>query len=251
MLNLKFFKKQRQENDPLRDIIIKIRNGDHTLKEKLISDYRPFILQSVSKVTGKYADPVNSEESSVGLMPFDEAINCYDESQSRNFLNFSDEVIRRRVIDFLRKSSKSQVEYPFTYFENEENNNFEEKHLKVDYGTPTDNVEVEEEIISFKRDLMRFNISLYSLASSAPKHKDSKQLCIKLARIVADNQALYDRFMRTGNIPITELTKITNVYHGTVERNRKFIIAMILILKSNLNILQSYIRDVEGGGRYE
>ncbi|HEY9061148.1 MAG TPA: RNA polymerase sigma-I factor [Pseudobacteroides sp.] len=251
MFNIKFFKKQKQENDPLRDIIAKIHRGDFALKEKFISDYRPFILQSVSRVTGRYIDPANSEEYSVGLMAFDEAINCYDENQSRNFLNFSDQVIRRRIIDFLRKNSKAQVEYPFTYFESEENNNFEEKYLKVDYDTSTDNVEVEEEIIAFKRELMRFNISLSSLASCAPKHKDSKQLCIKLARLIADNQLLYDKFMRTGNIPITDLMKITKVYHGTVERNRKFIIAMVLIIKSNLNILQGYVRDVEGGGRYE
>jgi RNA polymerase sigma factor len=251
LLNIKFFKKQKQENDPLKDVIIKIRHGDYALKEKFISDYRPFVLQSVSKVIGRYIDPINSEEFSVGLMAFDEAINCYDENQSRNFLNFSDQVIRRRVIDFLRKNSKTQLEYPFTYFENDENNSFEEKYLKVDYDTPTDNVEVEEEILSFKRELMRFNISLSSLASCAPKHKDSKQLCIKLARLISDNQVLYDKFMRTGNIPITELMKITDVYHGTVERNRKFIIAMVLIIKSNLSILQGYVRDVEGGGRYE
>ncbi|MDP4181351.1 MAG: RNA polymerase sigma-I factor [Bacillota bacterium] len=251
MLNIKFFKKQKLENDPLIDIILKIRQGDTSLKDKIISDYRPFIIQSVSRVVGRYIDPLNSEEFSVGLMAFNEAISCFDEKQNRNFLNFADQVIRRRVIDYMRKNSKLSMEVPFTYFENNDNGSFEEKYLKVDYQTNTDNVEVEEEINAFKNELMSYGISLLTLASCAPKHKDSKQLCIKIARLIAENHELYDKFKRTGNIPMNDLMKITDVYHGTVERNRKYIIAMILIIKSKLEILQGYVRDVEGGGRYE
>lgn len=246
MLNLKFFKKPKLENDPVKEIIAKIRDGDKELKEKFIYDYKPFITHSVSKVTGKFVNPNESEEFSIGLIAFNEAINSFDETKNRNFLNFADQVIGRRVIDYLRKQSKTRQEYPFTYFESEENSGFEEKFLKLE--NYNDNIEVEEEIFAFKDELAKHGISLTSLVSCAPKHKDSKQMCIKLARIIAENQNFYDRFKKTGNIPMTELLKITDVYHGTIERNRKYIIAMIIIMRSKLEILQGYIRNVEKGG---
>ncbi len=248
MLNLKFLKKQKTGEDSVRDIIDKIRQGDFLLKEKLISDYKPFILQSVSKVTGRFVEVENSEEFSVGLLAFDEAIRCFDQSKNRNFLSFSSQVINRRVIDYLRKNNKNKNVLPFTYFENDENDNFEEKYLSVDSHEQLCNIEIEEEIHMFKEELKKFGISLADLASCAPKHRDSKQLCIKIARIIVENGNLYERFARTRNIPMTDLLKVANVYHGTVERNRKYIIAMVLIIKSGMDVLKSYVKDVEKGG---
>lgn len=252
MLNLKFLKKQKLEEDPLKDTINKIKQGDFLLKEKFISDYRPFILQSVSRVTGRYVEVENSEEYSVGLLAFDEAIRCFDDSKNRNFLNFSAQVINRRVIDYIRKNSKNKNVLPFTYFEADENNNFEEKYLRVDPDEQLCNVEIEEEILLFKDELKKFGISLTDLATCAPKHRDSKQLCIKIAKLIVENRELFERFKRTRNIPMTDLLKVANVYHGTIERNRKFIIAMTLIIQSGLEVLKGYVKDVEeGGGKHE
>jgi len=247
LLNFKIFKKPKLEIDPLKEIVAKIRDGDKDLNEKFINDYKPFISHSVSKVLGRFINPDDSEEFSIGLIAFNEAIKSYDEGSNRNFLSFADQVINRRVIDFLRKQSRTKNEYPFTYFENEENNHFEEKYLVSQ--TRVDNVEVEEEIFAFKDELFKHGITLASLVQCAPKHKDSKQLCMSLARLIAENQSLYDKFKKTGNIPMTELMKVTDVYHGTVERNRKYIIAMIVIMKSKMEILQGYIKDVEKGGK--
>lgn len=248
MPSLNFFKKHKHGEDSVRDIIDRIRDGDSLLKEKFISDYKPFILQSVSKVTGRYVEVENSEEFSVGLLAFDEAIRCFDGGKNRNFLSFSSQVINRRVIDYIRKNSRNKNVLPFTYFENAENGSFEEKYLTVDSDEQLCHIEIEEEIYLFKEELKRFGISLFDLASCAPKHKDSKQLCIRVARLIAENRDLYDRFFKTKNIPMTDLLKVANVYHGTIERNRKFIIAMALIINSGMDVLKGYVKDIEKGG---
>jgi RNA polymerase sigma factor len=244
LLSLNFFKKHKQGEDSVRNIIDRIKEGDLLLKEKFISDYKPFILQSVSKLTGSYVDIEKSEEFSVGLLAFDEALRCFDRSKNRNFLSFSSQVINRRVIDYIRINSKNKNVLPFTYFENDENNSFEEKYLAVDSCEKLYNIEIEEEIYLFKEELKRFGISLLDLAYCAPKHKDSKQLCIRVARLIAENRDLYERFIKTKNIPMTDLLKVANVYHGTIERNRKFIIAMSLIINSRMDILKGYVKDV-------
>lgn len=53
------------------------KRGDALLRKQLLQDYQPFILKTVSRVTGKYIETENSEEFSVGLMAFNEAIDCF------------------------------------------------------------------------------------------------------------------------------------------------------------------------------
>ena len=46
-----------------------------------------------------------------------------------------------------------------------------------------------------------------------------------------------------------DLMKLVNVNHKTVERNRKFIISVYLILSSKLEVMQGYVEDIEKGGK--
>jgi len=46
---------------------------------------------------------------------------------------------------------------------------------------------VDEKLVSFEKSLKEFGISLEDLVLSSPKHKDSRLLLIKIARIIADD----------------------------------------------------------------
>lgn len=250
MAILHIFSKFRQNAEPIGDTINRIKNGETLLKNGLINDYKPFIIKVVSKTTGKYVDLENSDEFSIGLMAFDEAIECYDVSKSPNFLSFAETVIKRRVVDYNRKNYKNSKVYPLSYFEScedEEKNYFEEKYFRVDSGSLFENIETKEEIALFTQRLSEFNIELSDLLVSAPKHMDSKRLSIKIARIVAENEELSEKLERKKNMPVVDIMKIIKVNHKTIERNRKFIIAVYLILRSNLETLQGYVKNVERG----
>jgi RNA polymerase sigma factor len=240
-----------QNSEPIKDIVKKIKSGDNQLKEVLINDYKPFIIKVVSKTIGKYVDLENSEEFSIGLIAFNEAIECYNEDKSPSFLSFAETVIKRRIIDYIRSNYKNSKVYPFTYFENEDNEDkksFEENCLIVDSSSQFDNIEVKEEIILFTKKLGEYGIKLKDLVESVPKHMDSKRLSIKIARILAENKELSEKLEKKKNIPMVDLLKLVNVNHKTVERNRKFILAVYVILNSKLDVLKSYIENVEKGG---
>jgi len=249
---LQLFNKFKQNPEPINDSVKKIKSGDSLLKEKLIKDYKPFILKVVSKTTGKYVDMQNSEEFSVGLMAFDEAIKSFNENKNVSFLNFAEIVIKRRLIDYLRSNYKHSKVYPFTYFENDENEDgslFEEKYLKIEASTQFDNIETKEEIVLFTKKLGEFGITLQDLVKNAPKHMDSKRLAIKIARILAENEELSDKLRDTKKIPMKELMRLVDVNHKTIERNRKFIIAVYFILNSGLEVMMGYVENVEKGGK--
>jgi RNA polymerase sigma factor len=248
---LNLFGKPRQKSKSIEETVEKIKCGDTQLKEGLINDYKPFIIKVVSKASGRFIDTKNSDEFSIGLVAFNEAIECFDAEKNTGFLCFAEIVIKRRVVDYIRKNYKDNNVYPLTYFEKddgEDNNIFENKYMRVEPESLFGKIEIQEEIDHFRKKLGEFGIELYDLVKSAPKHADSKRLAISIARILAENNDLSDKLIKKKTIPMADLLKKIQVNHKTVERNRKFIIAVYLIINSKLEVLQGYVVDTEKGG---
>ncbi len=251
MAILNLFGKYRKKSQSIEETMTKIKNGETHLKEGLINDYKPFILKAISTVTGKFVDTKNSDELSIGLMAFNEAIESYNPNKNAGFLNFAETVIKRRIVDYIRKDFKNSKVYPFTYFQTndfDERDIIENKYMVVEASTFFDNVELKEEIDLFRARLNEFGICLTDLIGNAPKHTDSKKLAIGIARVLWENKTLSDMLTAKKTIPMSQLMKLLQVNRKTVERNRKFIIAVYLILNSRLEVLQEYVRNIEKGG---
>jgi len=90
----------KEEVSSVADIIKKIQKGDLQLKEEFIKDNLTYILRSVSNALGTVVDDKNSEEFSVGLSAFNEAIDRYDPLKNDNFFQYSFMVIKSRLIDY-------------------------------------------------------------------------------------------------------------------------------------------------------
>jgi RNA polymerase sigma factor len=223
--------------------LIKIKGGDQELKNDFISQYKPFILKTVSRFMGrKYKEAEDSEEFSVGLIAFNEAIHSYNELKNRNFFDFAEQVIKRRIINYWVSNQKQKsLEYPFTYFQNDNLEFLEE--IPDQTVSFTQSYETKEEIELLKSRLMEFGITMNDLVLCAPKHRDSKLLAISIAKIISENETLFQQMMTRKFLPMVGLLKIANVNQRTLERNRKFIIAVCLILRSDLEILKSYINQ--------
>jgi RNA polymerase sigma factor len=227
-------------------IFEKIKNGDSVLKEKFIIDYKPYILKTLSYLLGKYVDESN-EEYSIGLIAFNEAIDLYDTEKNSNFFKYAEMVIKHRIIDFIRCNKKYLRDVPFSYFEDDEV--FEERYLICDFLNQYEKIEIKEEIVLFERQLKAFGITLEELAECSPRHKDSRNLCIIIAKIIAGNDILLNKMIKKRMLPLSDLMKFVNVHKRTVERNRKYIIAVSLILRSNLEEFKDFFTNsAEGGG---
>ncbi|MEG0326111.1 MAG: sigma factor, partial [Cellulosilyticaceae bacterium] len=64
---------------------------------EVIEGYMPMIIKTISDTTGKYVSAENSEELSIGLMAFIEAIERYEEERGE-FTSFAKLIIKSRVI---------------------------------------------------------------------------------------------------------------------------------------------------------
>ncbi len=222
--------------------IIKIKNGDSVLRESFISDYKPFILKTASKFTKKYIEIENSEEFSIALMAFNQAIDDYDEEKNHHFLSFAELVIKRRLINYTKKETKFREIYPFSFFEYNKVNTLENTIAEKSIHLHFENFETREEILIYTEKLKKFGISFNDLIAKTPKHMDSKQQMLNVSRIIAENDYLYQKLDKKLQIPMTDLMPLIGINSKTVERNRKYIIAACIAMRSDLEIIKGFLQ---------
>lgn len=238
-----FVNKKKNDTGSTALVLKKIQSGDTKLKEEFIKDNVPYIIRTISNILGIVVDDRNSEEFSIGLAAFNEAIDRYDADKNGNFYTYSFVVIKSRLYDFIRRNRKHNNVLPFSYIE--ESTRVDERLLMSDASGQFEKIEVRQELVSFEKSLKEFGISLEDLVLSSPKHKDSRLLLIKIARIIADDDNMFRKLVEKKYIPMKEVLSRIKVNHKTIQRNRKFIIAVSLILRSNLYDLKEYVQGFE------
>ena len=96
----------------------------------------------------------------------------------------------------------------------------------------TQKVEIEEEIEQFKKNLASYSITLDDLIRKAPKHIDTKIMCISIAKKLVESDDLAQKLERTKRLPISEILSVFNLNRKTLDNQRKFIIALYLVITS-------------------
>jgi RNA polymerase sigma factor len=71
---------------------------------------------------------------------------------------------------------------------------------------------------------------------------DSKQQLLNVSRIIAENDYLYQKLDKKLQIPMTDLIPLIGVSSKTVEKNRKYIIAACIAMKSDLEIIKGFLQ---------
>jgi len=205
---------------------IYLAKNDETEREKLIKDYTPFVIKQLSYITNKYIDEKNSDELSIGLIAFNEAINTYDKTKG-SFLSFSSLLIKRRIIDYFRKNNYYNT-VPLEFY-NEIPQDITSENRKL-------------EMLSFMSMLNLYNITLEELVKQSPSHNDTRKLAAKIAYTISENDDLLNYIRTKRNLPLKDISKILNISRKTIEKHRKYIIALVIIISEDLPILKEYIK---------
>lgn len=244
---LPFRRKKTEEGLELDRMIPLIQQGNDKLRNKLLEDYIPYVAKSASQATGRYIEPGVDDEFSVALSAFNEAIDRYNLEKGTSFLGFADTVIKRRLIDFYRSRSAKQKDVPFSDFdmEDDEDNivNYVEVQKSMDAHLQQMETEMrQDEILRFAEWLSEFDISMEELVELSPKHADARQNAMDVARIIAENEEMRTYLLEKKSLPLKMLTSHISVSRKTVERQRKYIIAIALILIGDFEMLREYIQ---------
>ncbi|GAB6497417.1 RNA polymerase sigma factor SigI [Bacillus luti] len=229
-LVIKILKKPKIE-----DIVFNIQNNGED-KDAFIVQYQPFIRESISSVCRRYITE-QDDEYSIGLFAFKEAIEQYSYKKGNSFLAFAELLIKRDVIDYIRKESKHNP----IYLKEDKQVSLKE-HMKE-----IENSNRKEEILHFHRVLTEFKISFSELAKESPKHRDTREHVLEIVKIIIKEEEMMEELFRKKKLPLKQIEPRVRVSRKTLERHRKYIIAMCIIFANNYTYILDYIRGEKYG----
>ncbi|MBP2239893.1 RNA polymerase sigma factor [Cytobacillus eiseniae] len=245
MLSMLFMAKKQKKS--LEETVLLIQQGDDQLLNELIQSYKPFIAKTVSSVCKRYIHE-SDDEFSIGLIAFNEAIQKYNSDKGNSLISFSEILIKRRVIDYIRTQVKYQnIKRTIDHDLNEDDQSGKaiENDLSIDaFRKMTEEERRREEIIQFTKILQKFDLSFQDLLEQSPKHADARRNAMLVASKLVENEKLKESLIEKGKLPIKQLEKEVSISRKTIERNRKYIIAISLILIGDYVYLKDYIKGV-------
>jgi len=226
------------ENPLERRIQIIKDSGDILARNELIQDYIPFIIRAVAKQLNKYIETENSDEFSIGMIAFNEAIDKYDFAKG-SFLGFAELVIENRLKDLWRKKQKEQREISLEDCLQSTPGNFPEPYSEID----DDLICLREEIKKFEAELVKFGISLEDLVIETPKHSDTRKNAVCLSERISKDKLIVEEIYTKKKLPLKKIVLKYKTTLRIIKRSKKFIISMVVILTGGFNQLKSWVKN--------
>lgn len=226
------------------DVMAQKAKTDRETMNALILQNEHFILKCASAAVRSYVSR-SDDEWSVALGAFTEAIESYSIDKG-SFLNFSELVIRRRIIDFIRSQSRHSVEIPInpSLFDVDSCEEEDGASIKSEIGEKTaehaDNslkleIELANEVLS------SYGFTFFDLAECSPKAKKTKKSCAMGVAYIINNPILVSNMKVKKLLPIGLIEKNTKIPRKILERHRKYIIAAVEIMTGDYPHLAEYM----------
>ncbi|MCR5402369.1 MAG: hypothetical protein K6E91_00920 [Butyrivibrio sp.] len=219
---------------------------DKGKKEAFLFDEQEHILRLTARIL-KRSVYDSDEEYSLALLAVSEAIDSFDDSKGA-FWNYAALVIKRRIIDNMRKDAGHMPELsvsPETF-----SGDFTDDDDSVSIGivrqiagktaSYVDN-SLRDEIEALSDELEGYGIDLFELPAIAPKTEKTRRSCIELLKSFFSPPPLTDELKRTGTLPMKEMVRRSGESRKLAERFRKYLIAAVLVRSGDYDEIGEYI----------
>lgn len=246
MARFRFGRAKRADDSELHSWVELAQRGDDEARENVLRSYRPFILRVASTTAKRYIHPQDDDEFSVALLAMNEAIDRFEPGRNASFLHFAETVIRRRLIDYFRAQQNARRAQPWSDFDVQDDEDNVVNYAEVESAVSAHALEMERlnrvhEIAEYSEALAEYGLSFQELTDVAPKHADARASAMEVARTIVGDASLLRYVRERKSLPLKELTDRASVSRKTLERQRKYILAVVVLLSGDYEYLQTYI----------
>ncbi|WP_391207562.1 RNA polymerase sigma-I factor [Psychrobacillus sp. L4] len=237
--------KQKQKQKQISsELAQKAKAGNQEVLNDLLFAYTPFMKKTASFVCKRTIDE-HDEEYSVAMNGFHEAIMNFNPNEPASLQTYAHLIIKRRIIDYIRKEAARNEKVTFIHTSREDAST--EHQLLDEQAIHTYSIEQQaearkDELIHYTQLLSKFGLSFEELTQAAPKHADARRTAFQTAQIIAETEEFYDFLIKHKRLPLKEIEAIVEVSRKTLERQRKYIIAVVLLLKSDFVYIKEYVK---------
>lgn len=219
---------------------VRYAKQDREERNRLVAEYVPFIKKQVSRFPDSYME--REDMVSIAMLTFSGCIMQY-EPQKGKFLSFAGICIRNRLIDELRKCKAAPVIVPLY---EEGGMIWESGQLSMtEYDREQERESLAEEIEEISKKLAEYGINFLGLPKVCPKHKKARQRCMEAARLVIQEGALKEKLLVQKQLPQKDLAGLSGLSIKTIEKHRKYIILLALILLGGYPGIRTFLPDGE------
>ena len=213
--------------------------------DDLICSYIPFIRSEATKFMTRLCTD-QDDEYSIAMMAFYEAIMGYEKGRGA-FLSYAAMLIRSRLIDYSRKEERHQGHISL----DESSSGDDDRSLMDSLADQRDYYEesahrqaTRQEIEELAAVMASFGVSFGDVADNCPKQGRTLEACASAIRFAAENKYLLDELLRTKKLPMAQLVLGSGAERKTLERHRKYILAMLLIQTNGYEIIRGHLYRV-------
>ncbi|HIS45867.1 MAG TPA: RNA polymerase subunit sigma [Candidatus Scatomorpha merdigallinarum] len=217
---------------------------DPEAADRLINQYMGFIRAEAKKLS--FGD--GEDELSIAMFAFYEAVVGYERSRG-NFLKFASKVIRSRLIDYHRAESRHRGHGSLN--ERASQDGAELLELLPDTRDDIEELNTREaaqsEIEEYARALAAFGITFSEVADNCPKQERTLAACMDALNYARRRPELLAAVEKSGKLPMTELASGAGVERKTLERHRKYLVAMLIAFTNGFEIIRGHLCRLDGG----
>jgi RNA polymerase sigma factor len=221
------------------------QGGDVVVRDRVVRLFAGRAARIASRAVGRYVEAGRDDEVSIALMAVDEAISHFDPARGTRFLPFAERVIRRRLIDHLRRRGRTETPFSALALEDEEGQAqvpaLNRRSLAL-ADEEAERLARREEIRRYGERLERFGLSLEALVHATPRHRDARRGALAVGRLVATDDAMRDHLLAHGTLPLKALERRTGITRKTLERHRRYIVGIALVGPEDFPLMFEHLR---------
>ena len=217
---------------------------DREKADALLRDYLPFIRAQAAKQVGH---PVSDQDDaqSIAMIAFHEAILGYDPGRGA-FLPYAAMVIKSRIIDHQRREARHQGQLSLDAEQGDDSRPLLEEvaDTRDRFAEAAGLAATQKEIAELAAVMAEFGVSFSDVSDHSPKQERTLEACREAIRCGAEDGDLLAELLRTRRLPMARLAALSGVERKTLERHRKYILAMLLIQTNGYEIIRGHLRHV-------
>ncbi len=212
--------------------------------DDLIRAYLPFIRSEASKAMSRLCTD-QDDEYSISMMAFHEAVLGYERSRG-SFIGYAAMCIRSRIIDYQRREARHRGHLSLHTPQGEDDHELLEELAddRDHFAESAHREATRQEIAELSAVLADFGVSFSDVADNSPRQERTLSACTAAIRHALENRHLLEELLRTKKLPLAALVRGSGAERKTLERHRKYLLAMLLIQTNGYEIIRGHLHQV-------
>ena len=226
--------------------VYKAKKDSHAADE-LIEAYMPFIKSETAKFLNRPPDK-SDDELSIAMFAFYESIRNYSKLRG-SFLKFAALQIKNRLIDNYRKERRNKGQISLDVSDDDKpdlKDTIRDEHDKYQENELRE--ATQQEINELSAQMQDFGVSMTDVAENSPRQRRTLEICQKAVQYARNNPEILEDFLRTKRVPLAKIADGANVERKSLERHRRYLVAVLLICTNGYEIMRGHIMQVLKGG---